>query len=217
MWSKGEQVLLWIITYIPLVLIMVFRFIVSNNFLYINDFVFNIKNIQFYINPIMIELFFVVFTLVVTFILYKITINYLLSGYEKKLKPGSSGQNYSIRKIEVLSVNDYSFFLLTLLLPLVSLDHSSIINLSVSILIIIYVVSIYVKTDAISVCPLFFFSGRKVYKGIISEGTKEAESKNPLLRKEVIMVLKEENLTLDKKMRGEELVGNVFYLTSIRK
>jgi|SRR5690625_1408823 len=217
MWSKGEQVLLWIITYIPLILIMVFRFIVSNNFLYINDFVFNIKNIQFYINPIMIELFFVVFTLVVTFILYKITINYLLSGYEKKLKPGSSGQNYSIRKIEVLSVNDYSFFLLTLLLPLVSLDHSSIINLSVSILIIIYVVSIYVKTDAISVCPLFFFSGRKVYKGIISEGTKEAESKNPLLRKEVIMVLKEENLTLDKKMRGEELVGNVFYLTSIRK
>ncbi|NBJ71097.1 hypothetical protein D1839_16715 [Roseburia sp. 1XD42-34] len=37
--------------------------------------------------------------------------------------------------------------------------------------------SIYVKTEAISVCPLFYFLGRKVFKGIISTGTKEQVSR----------------------------------------
>ncbi|WP_198134396.1 hypothetical protein [Pontibacillus litoralis] len=158
-----------------------------------------------------------IITLVISLVLYKITIKYLLSGYERLLVQGGKGEDFFIRDIKVLSANDYSFFLLTLLLPLVSLDHSSFINLSVSLLIIFYVISIYVKTDAISVCPLFFFSGRKVYKGIISTGTKEQEAKDPLLRKEVIIIMKEKNLTLSRKMRGEELVGNVFYLSKIEK
>jgi hypothetical protein len=194
---------------------MIFRFIVSNGFINLDTYTIPLFDKNIHLNKVIVEVFFVIITLVISFVLYKITIKYLLSGYERSLVRGGKGEDFSIREIKVLSVNDYSFFLLTLLLPLVSLDHSSFINLSISLLIIFYVISIYVKTDAISVCPLFFFSGRKVYKGIISTGTKEQEAENPLLRKEVIIIMKEKNLTLNRKMRGEELVGNVFYLSKI--
>lgn len=110
-------------------------------------------------------------------------------------------------------MNDYSFFLLTLLLPIISIDHSSIVNLAISIIIIAYVIAIYVKTDSISSCPLFFFSGRQIYKGIISQASKEQKKENPFLRKEVIIILKKRNLNLNKKMRGTELVKGVYYLT----
>lgn len=217
MWGKAEQTVLWVITYIPLILIMVFRFIDSNDFININQIKFKLLSKQVVLDSILTEILIVVLILFISFILYRITISYFLSGYEKELKPGGRGKNYSIREIKYLSVNDYSFFLLTLLLPLISLDHTSVVDLSVSILIIIYVISIYVKTDAISVCPLFFFSGRKVYKGIISEGNKEEEDQNPYLRKDVVLILKEKNLTLNKKMRGAELANNVYYLTDIKK
>ncbi|PID20994.1 hypothetical protein CSV61_12290 [Sporosarcina sp. P3] len=217
MWGKAEQTILWVITYIPLILIMIFRFIISNKFIDINQIKFSLFNQKFILDSILIEILFVFFILLISFVLYKITISYFLSGYEKDLKPGGSGKNYSIREIKYLSVNDYSFFLLTLLLPLISLDHTSAIDLSVSLLIITYVISIYVKTDAISVCPLFFFSGRKVYKGIISEGNQEEENKNPYLRKDVVLILKEKNLRLNEKMRGAELASNVYYLKDIKK
>lgn len=216
MWGKVEQTILWTVTYSPLVAIMVLRFISSNDFLNIDDYRVIVFDKAIWINSMIIEVIFVLIILLISFALYKLTINYLLSGYEKNLKPGNEGKNFSIRKINYLSVNDYSFFLLTLLLPIISLDHSSIINLVVSIVIIICVIAIYVKTDSISSCPLFFFSGRKIYKGIISQGTKEEETINPFLRKEVIIILKQENLTLNNQMRGGELVKNVYYLTSIK-
>lgn len=216
MWGKFEQTIIWTVTYIPLILIMVFRFMVSNKFLKIPTYELVIFNKNIVINSIFIEVFYVLIILLASFIIYKVTIYYFLSGYEQKFKPGKEGRNFSIREIKYLSVNDYSFFLLTLLLPLISLDHSSVLNLTVSIIIITYVILIYVKTDSISSCPLFFFSGRQVYKGIISQGTKEEETTNPSLRREVFMIVKRENLDLNKKMRGEKLVRSVFYLTKTK-
>lgn len=215
MWGKVEQTILWVVTYIPLILIMTFRFIISNNYIIIDNIQLSLFNKTIILNSILIEILCVLLIVAVSLIIYKATIMYFLSGYEKKIKQGGLGKNFSIRSIKYLSVNDYSFFLLTLLLPLVSLDHSSVVNLAVSIIIIVYVISIYVKTDSISSCPLFFFSGRKVYKGIISLGTKE-EEENPSIRKEVIIIMKKENLNLNDKMRGEKLVNNVYYLTNIK-
>lgn len=214
MWSKSEQIILWTVTYIPLILIMIFRFVVSNKIIKLNQIEISLLKNTISLSPLIIEALIVLFILAISFLLYKVTIIYMFKGYEKQIVTGGDGQDYSIRKINYLSVNDYSFFLLTLLLPLVSIDHTSVINLAVSIIIIFCVISIYVKTDSISSCPLFFFSGRRVYKGIISQGTKEEESADSSLRKEVVIILKEENLNLNGKMRGEELVNNVFYLTN---
>ncbi|WP_018922457.1 hypothetical protein [Salsuginibacillus kocurii] len=214
MWNKTDQAIIWSSTYSPLVIIMIFRFVSSNDFFQLESFkktIFDGSN--FLKTPVAMEIYFILFTLFITVVIYYCTIQYYLSKYDEKLKPGKHGKDYYLRGLEKLSANDYSFFLLTLLLPLISLDHSSVINLAISLIVIIFVIGIYVKTDAISVCPLFFFSGRKVFKATISRGTKEEENVDPSLRKDVVIIVKEENIDLNNAVRGEELIGEVYYIT----
>lgn len=216
MWRKTEQIIIWIVTYTPIVLIMVFRFFTSNNFFMSAERINCIKTINnVFLSKMAIETYFILVLLIFSLLLYKSTIKFFLSDYEERFKLGKDGENYYIRRLKKLNANDYSFFLLTLLTPLVSLDNSSMINLLISLIIILVVIYIYVKTDEISICPLFFFSGRSIYKGVISLGTKEQENEDPSLRKEVIIIIKKENISLNKKVRGGKLVDNVFYLTSL--
>lgn len=217
MWSKFEQSVLWIITYSPLVLVMIFRFIAGNKYFGIDEWFENkewFPEKSIFFGEMAVEVYFVFIILLYTIIVYKLTIKFYLAGCEEKIKPGEAGEAVYIRKAEKLGANDYSFFLLTLLLPLVSLDHSSVINLAVSIMVISFVISIYVRTDAISVCPIIFFSGRRVYKGIISTAEKKEETSNPGHRKEVVFIIKKGKITFSKKVRGASLVNNVYYLTN---
>lgn len=217
MWSKFQQAILWIITYSPLVIVMVFRFIAGNEYFGLDKWFVNlpwVREDSIFVSYLSAEVYFVIVTLVYTYFSYKYTIKMFMSGFEERIRIGEDGQDLYIRKAERLSANDYSFFLLTLLIPLVSLDHSSVINLAVSMIIIFFVITIYVKTDAISVCPLLFFSGRSVFKGVISLGEKEQESKDSSLRKDVIFIIMKDKITFDRRVRGERLVDNVYYLTN---
>lgn len=217
MWSKLQQRLLWILTYSPLIIVMIYRFIAGNDFFGLDTWIKTVEWISIesiFVSYMALELYFIFFILIYTYAIYKLSIKWFLSGYESRIADGQEGENYYIRKAEKLSANDYSFFLLTLLLPLISLDHSSITNLVVSLIIIFFVISIYVNTDAISVCPILFFSGRKIYKGIISTGEKQEEIDNPALRKEVVFMIKKDNITFERKVRGESLVNGFYYLTN---
>lgn len=219
MWSKFQQRVLWILTYSPLIIVMIYRFIAGNEFFGIDNWIQTFKWVSIesvFVSYMALEVYFVIFILVYTFTIYKLAIKWFLAGYESRIAQGQDGEDYYIRKAEKLSANDYSFFLLTLLLPLISLDHSSITNLVVSLLIIFFVISIYVNTDAISVCPILFFSGRKIYKGIISTGEKQEEENNPSLRKEVVFMIKKDNISFERKVRGESLVNGFYYLTNNR-
>ena len=196
---------------------MIYRFVAGNNFFGMDEWLkklewISIENV--FVSYMALELYFILFILIYTYTIYKLAIRWFLSGYESRIAQGQDGENYYIRKAEKLSANDYSFFLLTLLLPLISLDHSSLTNLVVSLLIIFFVISIYVNTDAISVCPILFFSGRKIYKGIISTGEKNEENENPSLRKEVVFMIKKDKITFDRKVRGASLVNGFYYLTN---
>ncbi|MED2974248.1 hypothetical protein P4361_18625 [Fictibacillus sp. B-59209] len=217
MWSKFQQAILWIITYSPLVIVMVFRFIAGNKYFGLDEWLINqpwVSKDSIFVSYLSAEVYFVIATLIYTYFSYKYTIKWFMSGFEERIRTGEDGQDMYIRKAERLSANDYSFFLLTLLIPLVSLDHSSVINLAVSVIIIFFVIAIYVKTDAISVCPLLFFSGRSVFKGVISLGEKEQESNDSSLRKDVIFIMMKNKITFNRKVRGERLVNDVYYLTN---
>lgn len=217
MWSKYQQRVLWILTYSPLIIVMIYRFIAGNNFFGLDQWLRTkswLSKESIFVSYMALDVYFILFVLTYTYLIYTFAIKWFLAGYENRISQGQDGQNYYIRKAEKLSANDYSFFLLTLLLPLISLDHSSIINLVVSLMIIFFVISIYVNTDAISVCPILFFSGRKIYKGVISSGEKNEEVSNPALRKEVVFMIKKDRITFDKKVRGESLVNGFYYLTN---
>jgi len=210
MWGKREQVYLWATAYLPLVLIMVYRFIDSNDFLKQRNWVTWLAN---HIDKTVFDVIVIVGVIAFSLLIYRFVAMWLFSGYDRQLRAKEIGKNVSVRKYERLSVNDYSFFLMTLLLPLVSLDQASGINLMVTIAIVSIIIVIYVKTDFISVCPVFFVSGRQVYKATISDQSKEAEIADPSIRKEVIIITREKSLDLNNKFRTINLIGNIYYVS----
>src|SRR5690606_31899889 len=68
-----------------------------------------------------------------------------------------------VRKFSKLSYNDYMFFLLTLILPLITVDFSKFTNLYVCFLIIIFIILLLVNLNYIIACPLLIFSKYKVW------------------------------------------------------
>jgi hypothetical protein len=211
MWGKREQIFLWFVAYLPMYLIMVYRFIDSNNFFKKTELALWIRK---HIDKTFFDFIIILGIILFSLLIYRLVINWFFKGFDEKLRNREIGKVVSIRRYGKLSVNDYSFFLMTLLLPLISLDHKSVINLIVSILIIIIVISIYVKTDTLSVCPLFFTSGRQVYRATMSYNKKEDEDRNPSLRLDVIIITREKSLNLDNKFRAQKLINNIYYLTN---
>ena len=210
LWRKREQVILWGTAYTPLVLFMVFRFIDSNNYFKKTKAVLWLVKI---VNPKIIDVVIVLAIAGLSLAIYHLVANWLFHGLEQKLTT-SIGQEVYVRKYEPLSVNDYSFFLMTLLVPLISMGFSSAVNLTITCLIIVIVVVIYVKTDTISVCPVIFLSGRHVYKGIVSDQPKEKEKDNPAARQEVVLITRQHSLNLDNKFRIVPLIGNIRYMST---
>lgn len=211
MWGKKEQIVLWAIAYLPLYLIMIYRFIDSNNFFKKTEFMSCLRD---HINKILFDSIIIFLIIIFSLLIYRIVTNWYFKDLDRELTEEGVGDTYAVRKYEKLSVNDYSFFLMTLLLPLISLDYASVINLIVSLLIIIVIIAIYVKTDYISVCPLFFTSGRHVYKAVISRYSKEDEALDPSLRVSAIIITKEKSLDLNYKFRAVKLINDIYYLAA---
>ncbi|MEK5165831.1 hypothetical protein NYE69_26275 [Paenibacillus sp. FSL R5-0527] len=211
MWGKREQVILWATAYLPLVLIMVYRFVDSNDFFKKTEWA---KWLAKQIDKTVFDVIVIAGIIVLSLLIYRLVAMWLFSDYDRQLKDKEIGKSVWVRKYERLSVNDYSFFLMTLLLPLISIDQTSAINLMVTLAIVVIVIVIYVKTDFISVCPVFFMSGRQVYKAIISDQSKEAETADPSIRKDVIIITREKSLNLNYRFRAVKLINNIFYLSS---
>ncbi|MEH7103395.1 hypothetical protein ACPCXE_00395 [Bacillus velezensis] len=210
LWGKKEQYYLWYTAYLPLFLIMVYRFIDSLNLFG------NIKIIKYIEKTLTkngVEFIVILLIILFSYLMYKLVIRWLLKDQESNLNRGNTGLKFAIRSIKKLSVNDYTFFLMSLLLPLFSLDYESFINLAVSFLIIVVVIIIYVKTDFISVCPLFFTTGYQVYEAIISQHSKEAEQEDPSVRIKAIIITKSKNPDLDDRYRGRRLISNIYLIT----
>ncbi|SDM15012.1 hypothetical protein [Sediminibacillus halophilus] len=212
MWRKREQLMLWGTAYLPLILIMTYSFIDGNNW-FKNTFVADF--LKKYISKTLFDVVVIILIIIVSIVLYKLIVRYLFKDYENQLHSSNFGNKFVIRKYEKLSVNDYSFFLVTLLLPLVSLDYSSAANYTVSLFIIFFIVLIYVKTDSVSVCPVFFLSKWYVYRAIMSNNTRQEEQENPFLRKEVYIITLTKTLDLDRAFKAKHLVKNVYYVSQI--
>ncbi|MCK8487025.1 hypothetical protein M0651_07575 [Paenibacillus sp. MBLB2552] len=214
MWGKREQVILWAAAYLPLILIMVYRFIDSKDYFKKTEWATWFAK---YLDKTVFDILIMAVIILISLVIYRLVAVWLFSDYDRQLKTKQLGKNVSVRKYERLSVNDYSFFLMTLLVPLVSIDQASAVNLMVTLAIIVIVIAIYVKTDSISVCPVFFLSGRQVFKAITSDQSKEAEAANPSARKDVIIITREKSLNLNYRFRTVNLIGNIYYLVSNSK
>ncbi|MCL8470498.1 MULTISPECIES: hypothetical protein [Bacillus] len=212
LWGKKEQYYLWYTAYLPLFLIMAYRFIDSLNLF---GGIKLVRNIVTILNKVGLEFIVVVCIIIFSYVMYKVVIRWLINEEVSNLNSGASGSVFAIRSIKKLNVNDYTFFLMSLLLPLFSLDYESFINLAVSFLIIVVIIMIYVKTDFISVCPLFFTTGYQVYEAILSEFSKEVEKENPSVRVNAIIIIKNKNPDLNDSYRAIRLISNIYLVVKV--
>ncbi|MEC3674746.1 hypothetical protein P9176_09990 [Bacillus velezensis] len=212
LWGKKEQYYLWYTAYLPLFLIMSYRFIDSLNLF---GGIKLVRNIVTTLNKVGLEFIVVVCIIIFSYVMYKVVIRWLINEEVSNLNSGASGSVFAIRSIKKLNVNDYTFFLMSLLLPLFSLDYGSFINLAVSFLIIVVIIMIYVKTDFISVCPLFFTTGYQVYEAILSEFSKEIEKENPSVRVNAIIIIKNKNPDLNDSYRAIRLISNIYLVVKV--
>jgi hypothetical protein len=209
MWGKKEQTVMWATAYLPLYLIMIYRFIDSNDFFKKTNFALWLA---VHINKFIFDTTIIILIIIFSLVMYRVVVNWYFKALEREVSEGNTGSSYSIRNYEQLSANDYSFFLMTLLLPLISLEYSSVINLIVSLLVISLIIMIFVKTDTVSVCPLFFTSRYFVFKAVISQNTKEEEALNPRLRITTIIITKQKRLNLNNRFKAEKLLNGMYYL-----
>ncbi|MEK4236201.1 hypothetical protein [Paenibacillus sp. FSL H7-0714] len=211
LWRKREQVILWSTAYFPLLLIMVYRFVDSNDYFKKTKWGLWLGR---QVDKTLFDLIVILGIISFSLLIYRLVSNWLFSDYDRQLKDKEIGKDISIRKYERISVNDYSFFLMTLLLPLISIDHASVINFTVTFLIIVIIIIIYVKTDYISVCPVFFISGRHLFKATISDQSRANEAINPLSRQKVIIITRDKSMNLNNKFRTEKLINNIYYVSN---
>lgn len=214
LWGKRQQIVLWIVTYIPLLLIMIYKFIDSKNYFKNNKILVWLSGIM---DKVIYDSIIVLSILLTSWYVYNKVADYYFSSLDNKLREGWEGRKASIRDYEKLTANEYSFFFLTLLLPLVSIDQSSIVNLWVTIIIIVLVITIYVKTDYLISCPIFFVSGYQIFRATLSFSTREEEELDESLKKEVIILTKMKCLNLDTKFRVVRLVADIYYVAKEKK
>lgn len=216
MWSKKEPIILWTTAYAPLLMLMI------GGFLYRNDLL--PQTIQEERLSEMLggrlwiaEACFLLGVLGGSLLLYRLIIVWLLHDIGKKVHSGIGGRSYAVRRFEKLPASDYTFFLMTLLIPRLALDYSSITNFAVSLLMIVFIIAVFVKTDTIATCPLFFVSGYRVFKGTISAYSREEEEEDKELRREVVLLVRENDPDLGERYQGEALSANVYVIGRSRK
>ncbi|PEW56322.1 hypothetical protein [Bacillus cereus] len=205
MWSKKEQVLLWILAYLPLMGIFLLKFALENKLIP--------SSLQVIWGKIphtsekVTELIYAIIIVVLGSLLGIL----ITRGALKKAKNSTSSiSEVYIKKYAKPRAEHYSFFLITMLLPLFSLDVKSVTNLTGGLLILGIIILIYVKTDSISTNPLFFVTGRSVFQ---AEITNTSGSEN---RRKVFLISEDEFLDLNDKFIIQHLVGDVYYIVSRR-
>ncbi|CAM4214073.1 hypothetical protein BAMA_02105 [Bacillus manliponensis] len=203
MWGKLEQAVLWIISYIPVLLIALYRHVFEKK---VSEAGY-IRFCGYQISDYFIHIIVVISLMCLSVCLYLWAPKIMFKKLERKLMLKEKGQNVTVKKFERPSLNDYTFFLLTLILPLITVDFSSIVSFLVCFSVITFIIVLLIQIDYLIACPLFFVSSYKVWKVALLEKSERDE--------EYIIegyVITKENDFFDKEHRIVKLIRNVYFL-----
>jgi len=200
MWGKQSQALFWILAYIPVFLIGSYRYFFEKSMK-------EIKISQFTFPPSTINVFIMVCILIFTWILYRKVPNLIFGNLEKKIKKENKGENFVIKKFDRLNLNDYTFFLLTLILPLITVDYTSTVSLFICFSVVIFIITLLINIEYIIACPIFFMSKYKIWKVNLSK-----QSNTQLQIDMEVYVITNINDFFNREFRAVKLLRNVYFL-----
>ena len=157
MWGKPEQAVIWTISYIPIFLIAFYRY-------YFEYSISEIKIFNQTLTVNAIHLISIITIVIFSFVLYFLFPKIIFRKIERAIEDNKRGMGVYIKQFEKLSINDYTFFLLTLILPIITVDFSSTVSLLLCLSIIIFIIVLLTSINYIIACPIFFISAYKVWK-----------------------------------------------------
>ncbi|GAA0491223.1 hypothetical protein GCM10008986_16630 [Salinibacillus aidingensis] len=200
MWGKRAQGILWFVSYTPVFMIAIYRY-------YFEDIVKG-KNLWNYNIPEnLLHVFFILILLFFSIGIYYFIPKLMFRNIERKISNYDKGKDIYIKEFKKPSLNDYTFFLLTLILPLITVDFKSIVSLTICIAVILFIILLLTKIDYIIACPIFFVSKYKVFNvSFVFITDKEEKYKT-----KGFVITKHDDL-YNKKFKIVKLIKNVYYL-----
>ncbi|PEA09492.1 hypothetical protein CON38_10445 [Bacillus cereus] len=202
MWGKLEQTIIWIISYFPVVLIALYRHVFEKQ---VSEGKY--KPFGYQIPDYLLHIIIVIILMCISVCLYLWVPKKMFKDIESQVISKKKGQVVIVKRFEKPALNDYTFFLLTLILPLITVDFSSIVSLVVCFSVIIFIIVLLVQIDYIIACPLFFVSSYKVWKvALLEKGERDEEY--------IIegYVITKENDFFDKEFKIVKIIRNVYFL-----
>jgi len=174
--NKIKQFILWFLAYLPIFLIIVFR---SLNDSWIYAILFLISSVAIY------------------FFSGKL---YLI--YEKNKLNENTKKIGVVKSNKTLPISEYSYFILTLFMPLLFEDINTKLDYTVFITLLVLIVIIFTKNDYIIINPLFLLGNFKVYK-------INMQSADILIEGYAVV---SKSIDLDKKVYYKKIFNNVYFI-----
>lgn len=174
--NKIKQFVLWFLAYLPVILIIVFRALGGKWYL---------------------SLIFVIISIIIYFFSGKL---YLL--YEKRRVKNNAKKIGSIKTNKVLPISEYSYFILTLFMPLLFEDISSSLDYTIFGTLILLILIIFTKNDYIIINPLFLLANYHVFKVKIINADKVIDG----------YAIVNKKIDLDEKVHYKKLFPNIFFI-----
>ncbi len=197
------EFVIWVVSYVPVVLITGYRSWEAGN----SETIKKGWEINDKVN-LSIPLVAFVLIAAVSVLLYKITFHFFFKNVKKEIKNDQSIPRLKIKKYKSLSLNEYSFFILSLMLPFVFETLNSIFDLLVLVSLIIILIFTMIKMNQIVVNPIFLFSGVKILEAEIAKGHDLKHIKCA-----IVTDLTDEQLETEDFFSYSEYFNNVFFLT----
>ncbi len=200
---KIIEIIIWIVSYLPVLIISLYRGWESQNLEIANQQINIIENIN-------INISYIAFMIIVLFswLIYKVAYVIFFWNITKIRRKDRSNKYLKITSFRRLSLNDYSFFILSLMLPFIFEKIESPFDFLIMIFLIIVLIYIMVKMNQIMVNPVFLFSGLNIFQAKIIKGI-EGDS----IHCAIITKLSVQELESTVDFYYEEYFHNVYFIS----
>lgn len=157
--SKVCEVLLWFFSYAPLLLLAGFESLYAKRNVITLDLMFLNKTITLAIYKGMGF----VLVIAVSCLLFVLVKKCFFKKMTRKIRASGSNRKIRVKEYDNLSLDEYSFFIISLILPFVFESFIDIYNFYILIVLIFIIIAILTKMGKIALNPIFLFGRAKVF------------------------------------------------------
>ncbi|EHZ9212441.1 TPA: hypothetical protein ACN1M9_001466 [Enterococcus faecalis] len=183
----------WIVSYSPVFLIIMYNFFIKTE---------RMNNLEQ-------GLWFSGIALV-TVILYRTTMKCFMKKQNKNIDEDTQNKKLQLIKKNSLSLEQYSFFILSLMLPFIFESTENVFDLLLVLTLVSIIIAIMIKMNQIIVNPIFLFSKVNIYSGEIQKIGNEKTQKIAFITE-----LSNNELENETEFKYEEYFNNVYILRKV--